>query len=183
MVVQVEMLDYENMVLIFKNVLNDFSMDFYQTYLMREKRENMLDSLIIPRSSVKYKTTKYVKENYPPHIEYCKDEFLRLIRSLVHCPWTMVDEAIDSEYGPNTPDGGYLKPSRHPGYTCTMLFSVGQTRKFYVSEGKSNRVFHLEHNSLICLIGPTLQEKYSHAIPPLLHEDPQFHYNLLLKFL
>lgn len=180
MAVEIQMLDYENMILVFKNVFNEFSMDFYQTYLMRQQRYNFLDGRVVPRNCL-----KFTPDFLPPHIAFCCDEFLRKIKDLVHCPWTYINEAIDSEYGPSIPDGGYLKPSQDIGYTCTMIYSLGQTRKLCISPEKPTKKYtiEMEHNSLVCFIGPTIHEKYFYAMPPMMLEQPTYHYNLLLKFL
>jgi alkylated DNA repair dioxygenase AlkB len=97
--------------------------------------------------------------------------------SLALAPHLQADTAADLLYSSKFPRGGSIAPHKddeNPDWAMVAIFSLGQTRWLRVRSERTKQFTNVEltHNSLVCMVGPTFQQRFTHQIDKLHAEEP-----------
>jgi len=181
-------LDSENAVILQNNM---FDLDTLQGIIDHEveteRKSTDLKYAFTPRYEVCYTTTgrpytysgvKRFTQPYPEHILEMINPFLITVQK--HLPfknvYTKMSNGINILYCSDFKKGGSV--SAHSDdemkWGLVIIFSLGQTRWLRIRHKKTKKWTNvkMKHNSIVCMHGPSFQEKYTHQVDKLKDKEP-----------
>lgn len=182
----VHRLDSENFLVVIKNVLSSSEVDMYLDQAANVERESgksgfgykprvercyTLTGKPLVYSRVTHKTSKY-PEHVSATMKTVKEKVdITLADNRVKTNYHALADGIDIVYDDTFPRGGSVaahKDQMAP-YGRVDILSFGQTRLMRIRREADKQVYNVEmpHNSVIVMLGPTFQDKYTHEVPKL----------------
>ncbi len=175
-------LDAENTVGIFGNVLNPEQLSAYlkQAVHVERKSGSAGFGAMKPRKEICYspngETYKYSGINhktvkYPPHVLEVIEIFLEKMKNK-NTEYTRLSNGVDIEYSQDFKGGGSInqhQDDEEPDWGLVMVFSLGQTRHLRIRRISDGQYYNIPtwHNSLIIMYGKTFQKLYTHQMDKL----------------
>lgn len=198
-------LDDQNSLLIIKNYLDEHQLNQWIAHTLNTKRQRSttIHDKLIPRYEAFYAVEPEMDHGIgilktTPFINQFAQQILQsAMHHRKHLPWTQFFGTIDCYYDPELDHGGFIRAHSDGNiYGLSTIFSFGQTRYLNI-EGYQrrttigNRTYYnksilipMNHNDLVCMMGPTFQKKYHHGVLPLRVDEPAYdRYSLNLRFL
>jgi len=133
-------------------------------------------------SGVAHQTTEF-----PYHVELISEKmcFSLGYQGAAKTKSWVPDNCNDIVYGPEFKCGGSIgkhADDENPNWCAIGIFSLGQERVMRIRGNDSGRLYNvlLKHNSVVWMVGPTFQKRYTHEVPKL-KADETVHTRLSLN--
>lgn len=136
----------------------------------------------ISGESLEYSRQKHYTVPYPKHVKDLIPFLLDQIQRQLPVPnlYTQLSSGIDIHYSEKFPKGGSVsahndESTEGENWGLIIIINLGQTRWLRVRDNDKSRPYfnaQLRDNSLVCMYGPTFQDKYMHQVDKLPSSSP-----------
>ena len=125
-------------------------------------------------SGVAHKTTEI-----PYHVKLLSEKmrFSLCYQTYEEANLWKADNCNDIVYGPEFECGGSIgrhADDENPNWCAIGIYSLGQERVLRIRSNETGKFWNIRlvHNSVVWMIGPTFQKKYTHEVPKLKPGEP-----------
>lgn len=177
-------LDKENTLILQNNVFTTDDLENYiKDALKVVRKSECIYGKMKPRFEVcytvdgnPYNYRSHYTTFFPEHVKLLLPTFNDVVNFYIDDnPYQKISTATDILYSSELYRGGSISPHKDDemDWGCIVIFSLGQTRWLRIKDTEKNFWYNIQmnHNSVICMHGPSFQKRYTHQVDKLSEKE------------